>query len=95
MGMQRMTPLITWKTRWNSPLTNSWIIIVIWLYLALNRTPNIDCYLAGSTQYVGFLALGFRDVNRDAHCLGWESTRPAPKLSNPKLYRVWGLGFGV
>ena len=25
-------------------LSNSWIIIVIWLYVALNRTPNIDCY---------------------------------------------------
>ena len=27
-----------------APLTNSWIITIIWLYIALNRTPNIDCY---------------------------------------------------
>ena len=26
------------------PLRNSWIILMIWLYIALNRTPNIDCY---------------------------------------------------
>ena len=29
------------------PLGNCWIIIVIWLYIALNRTPNIDCYWGG------------------------------------------------
>ena len=29
------------------PLSNSWIIIIIWLYIALNRTPNIDCYWRG------------------------------------------------
>ena len=34
-----------------APLSNSWMIIVIWLYIALNRTPNIDCYwMGGSTQ---------------------------------------------
>ena len=32
------------------PLSNSWIITLIWLYIALNRTLNIDCYLGGSTQ---------------------------------------------
>ena len=26
------------------PLSNNWIIVLIWLYMALNRTPNIDCY---------------------------------------------------
>ena len=26
------------------PLSNSWIILIMWLYKALNRTPNIDCY---------------------------------------------------
>ena len=30
------------------PLSNSWIIIIIWLYIALNRTPNIDCYWVGA-----------------------------------------------
>ena len=33
------------------PLSNSWIIITIWL-IALNRTPNIDCYWGGSTQTI-------------------------------------------
>ena len=36
------------------PLSNSWIIIMIWLYIALNRTPNIDGYWGGSTQGLGF-----------------------------------------
>ena len=38
------------------PLSNSWIIIIIWLYIALNRTANIDCYLGGgSTQGLGLI----------------------------------------
>ena len=36
------------------PLTNSWIIIEIWLCIAINRTPNTDCYWVG----VGFRAQG-------------------------------------
>ena len=34
------------------PLSNGWIIIVIWLYIALNRTPNIDCYWVGAVPKV-------------------------------------------
>ena len=26
------------------PFSNSWIMILIWLYIALYRTPNVDCY---------------------------------------------------
>ena len=38
------------------PLSNSWIIIILWVYIALNRTPNIDCYWGGgSTQGLGIL----------------------------------------
>ena len=29
-------------------LSNSWIINIIWLYIPLNRTPNIDCYWVGA-----------------------------------------------
>ena len=42
--------MIFWKLALDSkpwvlpPLSNSWIMIIIWLYIALNRTPNIDCY---------------------------------------------------
>ena len=33
------------------PLSNSWIRLTIWLYIALNKTPNMDCYWGGgSTQ---------------------------------------------
>ena len=30
-----------------APLSNSWIMTIIWLCIALNRTPNIDCYWGG------------------------------------------------
>ena len=39
------------------PLSNSWIINVISLYIALNRTPNIDCYWVGAVPKV--YCLGF------------------------------------
>ena len=32
----------------SNPLTNSWIITIIGLHKALNRTPNIDCYWVGA-----------------------------------------------
>ena len=34
------------------PLGNSWIILRIWLYIALNRTPSIDCYWVGAVLKV-------------------------------------------
>ena len=34
------------------PLSNSWITVIIWLYIALNRTPNIDCYWVGAVPKV-------------------------------------------
>ena len=34
------------------PLSNSWIIVIIWLYIALSRTPNIDCYSVGAIPKV-------------------------------------------
>ena len=30
------------------PLSNSWIIHILWLYIALNRTPTIDCSWVGA-----------------------------------------------
>ena len=33
------------------PLTNSWILVILWLYIALNRTPNIDCYWVGAVEF--------------------------------------------
>ena len=34
-------PYIAWIL---PPLSNSWVINIIWSYIARNRTPNIDCY---------------------------------------------------
>ena len=36
-----------------APLTNSWIIFIIGLYIALNMTPNIDCYWEGAVPNFG------------------------------------------
>ena len=30
------------------PLSNSWIINIVWLYTALNRILHIDCYWVGA-----------------------------------------------
>ena len=35
-----------------APLSNSWIISIIWLYIALNRTPSIDCYWEGAVPKI-------------------------------------------
>ena len=35
-----------------APPTNSWILIIIGLYIALNRTPNINCYWGGAVPKV-------------------------------------------
>ena len=40
-----------------APLSNSWIILIIWLYIALNRTPNIDCYWGGGGGSTPIIAL--------------------------------------
>ena len=37
-----------------APLTNSSITITMWLYIALSRTPNIDCTVTGGGQYPRF-----------------------------------------
>ena len=42
-------PLLLMFVGYCAPLTNSWIITIIWFYnIALNRTPNIDCSWVGA-----------------------------------------------
>ena len=33
-------------------VSNSWIRIIMWLYIALKRTPSIDCYWVGAVPKV-------------------------------------------
>ena len=40
-----------------APLSNSWIISIIWLYIALNRTPNTGLLLGGVSTQVLFIDL--------------------------------------
>ena len=40
--------MVTYSKLGTARLSNSWIISKIWLYIALNRTPNIDCYWVGA-----------------------------------------------
>ena len=35
-------------SRFGPPLSNSWIIIIIWFYIALNRIPKKECYWEGA-----------------------------------------------
>ena len=57
-----------------APLSNSWIIIIIWLYIALNRTPNIDCYWVGAVPNFRLLY----EPNQGAE-LASEKARNLPK----------------
>ena len=61
VSLQRPGLLVRYVLGWIlPPLRNSWTINIIWLYLALNRTPNMDCYWGGSAQVLGFLScIGF------------------------------------
>ena len=34
------------------PLSNSWIMNIIWLYKALNRNPNMNCYRGGGVPKI-------------------------------------------
>ena len=51
--------LRVWGLGWVlPPLSNSWIISIVCLYIALNRTPNIDCYWGGAVPN----GLGLRET---------------------------------
>ena len=41
-GITREQPVLS--PGYCPPLSNSWIMNLIWLYIALNMTPSIDCY---------------------------------------------------
>ena len=61
-----------------APLSNSWMIIIIWLYIAPNRTSNIDWYWVGAVLNVevDIQELGCQDVKgRSLH-----------------VKRIWGDG---
>ena len=53
-GLQvAVIPTLGLKVGYCPPLTNSWIITIMWLCIALTRTPDIDCFWGGSTQPQG------------------------------------------
>ena len=61
MGLGRVLP----------PLSNSWITFLIWLYIALNRIPNIDCYCAGAVPKVqGLGNIGIMEKKIDTTTMG-------------------------
>ena len=54
-----------------APPRSSWIMIILWVYIALNRTPNIDCYWGGGTVpklYVSELTFGSRSRINSTVC---------------------------
>ena len=64
--------------RWGTappPSSNSWIVFIIGLYIALNRTHNIDCYCVRAVlkvYLIGFrvLGVGFRGLGLMARYCG-------------------------
>ena len=80
----------------------SWIIKIVWLYIALTRTPNMDCYGGGaSTQVLGFRVIPTIFLNpKEATFAGWRLALRHqildPKTLHPKIgFRVQGSGFRV
>ena len=59
-------------------LSNSWIITIIWWYIALNRTPNIDCYWVGAVPKVNVSGLTER------RC--WDHMLLLSELLHPKHF---------
>ena len=62
------------------PLSNSRIISKIWLFIALNRTPNIDCYWGGSTQCIQFTASTVTQYIKESHVV---ASSPRRKIFTP------------
>ena len=55
LGLPEFRVLGPWPTVWVvPPVSNSWIITKMWVYVALNRTHNIDCYWGGAVPNLGF-----------------------------------------
>ena len=47
-GLFEKCGLIVGHILGTAPLSNSWILSIVLLYIALNMTPNIDCYWVGA-----------------------------------------------
>ena len=63
------------------PLSNSWITIIIWLHIALNRTPNIDCYWVGAVPKVSCLVRNMTPSY--TLLLGWGQCQDSLNPLNP------------
>ena len=72
-----------------APLSNSWIMNIIWLYVALNRTPNIDCYNITLISYSFHFIFHYPNItpNIDCKLLGGGSTQPIT-LHTPERTQV-------
>ena len=70
-----------------APLSNSWMIILIWLYIALNRTPNVDCCWVEAVpkSYGSFLTFWGRED------LEGQLTR-TPIWGFPKIKGIFSVG---
>ena len=73
-------------------------LIVIWLYLARNRTPTIDCYrVGGSTQslditYIGLLGSLWRGLGFLEKC---NPLRLSLRNGLPTFFPAGGSGLGI
>ena len=88
------------------PLSNGWMMNKVWLYIALNRTPNIDCYWEGAVpkvlgwddQILNFLLLSNIACNLQETAPFEPYSRSRPKGSrnwNPPRISEFSVGFRV
>ena len=67
------------------PLSNSWILSIIWLYIALKRTPYIDGYWVGAVP----------NLNPKPLRIWGSRFQSGVRAGSVNQYIFWGLGFRV
>ena len=89
---QNMDPHLIPKPWVLPPLSNSWIINIIWLCIALNRTPNIDCYWVGAVPNIQLRLVNVELRGRDGQIQCGNFRRAV--LQHATLIRMLGTQTG-
>ena len=76
------------------PLSNSWIIFIVWLHIAIHRSPNINCCWVGAVPNLDLKPSsklymdGWECLSRDGLCFGHQeiSSADRPLSSDPEFF---------
>ena len=61
------------------PLSNRWILLLKWLYIAINRTPNINCYNITLISYSSFhFIFHYPNITPNIDCFWVGTLNPTP-----------------